>query len=55
MSGKAGPVIKATGIKKSNVEKTATWIEIERSKNKDLKGVSMKLNIIFNIYTIRRV
>ena len=54
ISGKAGPVIKATGIKKVNVENTITWNGIERSKRKDLKGASMELNIVIDIYTIKR-
>ena len=54
MSGKAVPVTKATGIKKINVENITTWNGIERSKRKDLKGVSIKLNTVIYIYTIQR-
>ena len=46
ISGIAGPVIKAIGIKNNNVEKKITSNEIDLSATKDLKGFIKKPIII---------
>jgi len=47
ISGIAGPVIKAIGIKNNNVEKKITSNEIDLSVTKDLKGFIKKPIIIW--------
>ena len=47
ISGIAGPVIKAIGIKNNNAEKKITSNEIDLSLIKDLKGFIRKPNIIW--------
>ena len=50
MSERAGPVIKAIGMRISNIEKKVISIDIVRSKSRDRKGLIRKLIIIKKSY-----
>ena len=51
MSGMAGPVIKATGIKIRIIENINTSLDMVLSKNKDLKGINAIFSMFDTLYT----
>ena len=55
MSGMAGPVIKATGMKISNNENISTSNDTALSKKRDLKGINAIFSIFDNLYIVQRI
>ena len=55
ISGMAGPVIRATGIKISNNENISTSNDTALSKKRDLKGINAKFSIFDTLYIVQRI
>ena len=51
MSGMAGPVIKATGIKIRIIENISTSLDMVLSKNKDLKGIDAREAVLDRLFS----